>query len=74
MEYVMSDTTTKTPEELILKHLEDNGQKMSWLAKKIGLTVGHLHSVLKGDGDKGSKRVLTIENRKKINAALNSNY
>lgn len=61
-----------TPEELIVKHLEDNGQKMSWLAKKIGLTQGHLHSVLKGVGY--TKRELTEENKKKINEVLRTNY
>ena len=61
-----------TPEERIVKHLEDNGQKLSWLAKKIGVTVGHLHSVLKGVDF--TKRELTEENRRKINEALNTDY
>lgn len=62
----------KTPEELIVKHLEENGQKLSWLADKIGLTVGHLYSVLKGD--EKTKRVLTDENKAKINEALKTTF
>ena len=61
-----------TPEELIVQHLVDNGQKLSWLAAKIGLTPGHLHSVLKGVDY--TKRELTEENRRKINAALGTDY
>lgn len=59
-------------EEKIIEHLENNGQKMSWLAEKIGVTPGHLHSVLKGEGF--TKRELTDENREKINTALNTNF
>ncbi len=66
------ELTKETPEMLIVKHMEDNGQKMSWLAGKIGLTPGHLHSVLKGEGF--TKRELTEENRVKINEALGTNY
>jgi len=43
-----------------------------WLANKIGVSVGHLHSVLKGK--EGVKRALTDENREKINNALNTNF
>lgn len=68
----MLQTELQTPEELIVKHLEDNGQKMSWLADKINVTVGHLHSVLKGD--EKVKRTLTEENRKKINELLGTSY
>lgn len=62
----------QTPEEMIVKHLEDNGQKMSWLADKIGVTVGHLHSVLKGKPE--VKRSLSDDNRKKINELLGTSY
>lgn len=63
---------TKSPEELIVAHLENNGQKLSWLADKIGCTPGHLHSVLKGF--KYTKRELTEENRLKINQALGTEF
>lgn len=62
----------KSTEELIVKHIENNGQKLSWLDGKIGLSVGHLHSVLKGEGD--VKRDLTPDNLIKINKALNTNF
>jgi len=72
----MSQPTTvnqnKTAEQLIVEHLDRNGQKLNWLAEKIGLTPGHLHSVLKGEGN--VKRELTEENKKKINEALGTNY
>jgi hypothetical protein len=68
----MPKIETPTPEELIVKHLEDNGQKLSWLANKVGVTVGHLHSVLKGV--KYTKRELTEANRMKINEALGTHY
>lgn len=61
-----------TPEELIVKHLEDNGQKMSWLAQKIGVSQGHLHSVLKGSGY--TKRDLTEKNKEKINEVLGTDF
>lgn len=64
--------TKLTTEQKIVAHLSDNGQKMSWLAEKIGLTTGHLHSVLKGVGT--VKRELTEENRVKINETLGTNY
>jgi len=62
----------KTPEEQIVEHLENNGQKMNWLADKIGLSAGHLHSVLKGEDN--VKRELTEENLKKINEALGTKF
>lgn len=68
----MSKTLTKLPEELIVDHLKDNGQKLSWLADRIGCSVGHLHSVLKGEGF--TKRELTEENRFKINEALGTDF
>jgi hypothetical protein len=68
----MVQAELKSPEELIVKHLEDNGQKMSWLADRIEVTVGHLHSVLKGD--EKVKRTLTEENRRKINSVLGTSF
>lgn len=68
----MNKIETKTVEDNIVEHLEKNGQKMSWLADKLGITAGHLHSVLKGEGFK--KRELTEDNRRKINEALGTNY
>lgn len=64
--------TTETVEEKIVKHLKDNGQKMSWLAYSIELTPGHLHCILKGEGS--AKRDLTDENLEKINAKLNTKF
>lgn len=68
----MSKVKEPTTEEKILAHLKDNGQMLTWLADKIGVTVGHLHSVLKGKG--GVKRTLTEENIIKINEALNTTF
>ena len=62
----------KRVEEMIVEHLNNNGQKLKWLADKIDVSVGHLHSVLKGD--EKVKRSLTEENLKKINEALNTNF
>jgi Mor family transcriptional regulator len=59
-------------EKQITEHLKLNGQKMSWLAKKINLSPGHLHSVLKGKA--GVKRDLTEENLKKINEVLETEF
>ncbi len=61
-----------TVEDKILTHLKENGQMLKWLAEKIGVTSGHLHSVLKGEGE--VKRALTENNKKKINEALNTDF
>ncbi len=68
----MAAIIEKSPEELIVEHLERNGQKMSWLAVKLEVTPGHLHSVLKGEGN--TKRDLTDDNLKKINEALGTKF
>ncbi len=68
----MAEIATKTVEENILEHMKDNGQMMTWLSEKIGLSNGHLTNVLKGEG--GAKRELTTENLAKINAALRTNF
>lgn len=57
-----------TAEQQIIKHMEDNGQKLLWLSNKIGISVGHLHCVLKGSGE--IKRDLTKKNLNLINEAL----
>lgn len=62
----------KTIEQEIVKHLKDNGQKMKWLAGKLNLSAGHLHSVLKGKGK--VKRELTEENLTQINEALGTEF
>ncbi len=67
-----ANTLQKTTEEQITGHLKYNGQKLSWLADKIGLSLGHLHSVLKGEGK--VKRELTEDNLQKINAALGTKF
>jgi len=66
------ETILKTPEQAILEHLKENGQSISWLAKKIDLSTGHLYMVLKGNSK--IKRDLSDENRLKINQVLKSNY
>lgn len=68
----MAKTKVCTPEEKILLHLKENGQMLKWLATQINVSVGHLHSVLKGKD--GIKRSLTDKNREKINKALNTDY
>lgn len=68
----MAKVKEQTPEQKIVAHLEDNGQMLSWLANKIGISAGHLHSVLKGEGE--TKRSLTELSRQKINEVLNTDY
>lgn len=64
----MGDQLINTAEEQILEHMEQNGQKLSWLAEKIPCSVSHLHFVLKGN--EKTKRPLTDDYLSKINAAL----
>ena len=61
-----------TVEEKILQHLKENGQMLSWLAKKIKVSTGHLHSVLKGKDD--VKRTLTDKKKQAINSVLKTNF
>lgn len=68
----MAKQRTMTTEEKILAHLKENGQMLIWLSGKIGVSVGHLHSVLKGKD--GVKRTLTKENKDKINKVLNTSF
>lgn len=68
----MAKTIALSVEEKIVLHLKENGQKMSWLATKLNITPGHLHSVLKGEGI--NKRDLSEDNRIKINELLGTNF
>ena len=61
-----------TVEQKIVRHLFENGQKYTWLASKLGLSLGHLRLILKGEGNQ--KRELTEENRQKINELLGTNF
>jgi len=61
-----------TVEQKVVRHLFENGQKFNWLAKKLDISVHHLHCVLKGEGN--AKRALTEENRQKINTILGTNF
>lgn len=61
-----------TVEQMIIAHLEENGQKSNWLAEKIGCTPSHLHFVLKGKKDK--KRDLSKDNLAIINQVLKTNF
>ena len=62
----------KTVEQEIVDYLAENGQKISWLGKKLGVSVGHISLVLKGEGN--LKRDLTQNNLDKINEALRTNF
>lgn len=68
----MTKVMSKTAEEQIVEHLEENGQSYTWLANKIGLSVGHLHLVLKGEGE--NKKILTKKNLDKINEVLKTKF
>lgn len=62
----------KTVEERIVEYLASKGIMLSWLANTIDISVGHLHHVLKGEGN--LKRELTDENLEKINKALEKEF
>jgi len=47
-----------------LKILEERGTKHRWLAKKCGISPGHISNLLAG------RVLLTDENKEKINKAL----
>jgi len=68
----MENKQELTTEQMIVNHLKENGQKLKWLSGKIGVTTGHLFSVLKGD--EKTKRSLTENNKIKINEALKTNF
>lgn len=68
----MATIKTLTPEEQIVNHLEENGQKFIWLAQKLELSVGHLSLVLKAQG--ADKRDLTPDNLSKINEILGTDF
>ena len=62
----------KTVEERIVEYMDSKGIKFSWLAEKVGISVGHLHHVLKGTDN--LKRELTDDNLEKINIALEKEF
>lgn len=68
----MAELQTKNVEGLIVDHLENNGQKLNWLAAQCKVSVSHLHLVLKGKN--GLKRALTDSNLKCINKALGTKF
>jgi lambda repressor-like predicted transcriptional regulator len=53
----------------ILKHLEDEGRKLKWLAQKIDVNYYTLYSTLKQKTIK-----LSDENKAKINKVLGTNF
>jgi hypothetical protein len=61
-----------TPEQKIAYHLEENGQSIAWLARKVGFSRPYLHNVLKSP--EPWKQALTPELREKINNILKTNY
>ena len=65
-------TDKATAEQQIVAHLINNGQKLVWVAKNIGVSPGHLFLVLKGEGER--KRDLTKKNLDKINELLKTDF
>lgn len=61
-----------SPEELISRHLKENGQKTQWLADKVGYSRQYIQRILRGKGS--NKKPLTPEIRQKINHVLKTNY
>jgi hypothetical protein len=61
-----------TPEQKIAHHLEENGQSIAWLARKVGFSRPYLHNVLKSP--EPWKQTLTPDLRHKINAILKTDY
>lgn len=61
-------TKTEDVRIQIAGYLENNGIKRKWLAKQIGISLGHLHYILK------EERELTEVNLAKINVALETNF
>lgn len=68
----MEKTLTKSPESLIVEHLDNNGQRLKWLADKLQMSQPNLYFILKGK--ENNKRVLTERNRKRINEILGTDY
>lgn len=60
------------PERAISDHLRDNGQSITWLAKKVGLSRSYLHNMLKSPPP--YKQPLPEAVRQKINEVLKTNY
>jgi lambda repressor-like predicted transcriptional regulator len=61
-----------SPEDLISRHLKENGQSIAWLSRKVNRSRPYLHNVLRSP-DPWKKR-LTPELRAKINTVLKTNY
>jgi hypothetical protein len=61
-----------TPEEQIVHHLKENGQKIQWLADRVGFSRQYIGLILTGKGK--DKKRLTPEIREKINTVLKTNY
>jgi uncharacterized protein YehS (DUF1456 family) len=61
-----------TPEEQIVNHLKENGQKIQWLADRVGFSRQYIGLILTGKGK--DKKRLTPEIREKINTILKTNY
>jgi hypothetical protein len=61
-----------TPEQKIVHHLEENGQKIQWLADRVGFSRQYIGLILTGKGK--DKKRLTPEIREKINQVLKSDY
>jgi hypothetical protein len=66
------ENTLLTPEQKIVQHLKDNGQKIQWLADKVGFSRQYIGLILTGKGP--DKKRLTDEIREKINLVLKSDY
>jgi uncharacterized protein YehS (DUF1456 family) len=64
--------TPPTPEEQIVHHLKENGQKIQWLADRVGFSRQYIGLILTGKGK--DKKRLTPEIREKINTILKTNY
>lgn len=67
-----NETLEKSPEQLIVEHLKENGQSISWLARKMNLTHGYVFLMLKGK--EYTKKKLTETNRELINSILKTNF
>lgn len=58
----------ETIAEQIPKILKDNGFRMDWFLKSVGISRSHFYFIRKGE------RPLTEENKKKINEVLNTDF
>lgn len=58
----------KTPEEVIVAHMQENGIMYKWLSEQTEISQSHLSNMLRTTGD--NKKRLTDENKGKIAKAL----